>query len=181
MDIELSTQNLFSDLTIAVEHFTFYLAFYFGKRCLGIERLWLDSIFGDFGACAQNQRTECEIVKDFAAVPPNIGRTVFADTLIVEAVYCRNLARFVVSSDQRDAIWVADFETQQEQKRLETVKPSVDKIAHEEIVGVRNVTANSKEFHQVVELPVYVATYSDRRIHCDHIAFFYQQFSRFVA
>lgn len=64
---------------------------------------------------------------------------------------------------------------------------------HEQVVGVRHIATHSKEFHQIMELAMYVAAYllhvsafrsgktsgprlayCDRRADCDDISFFYQ-------
>lgn len=54
-------------------------------------------------------------------------------------------------------------------------------LTHEKIVGVGRVASHTEEFHQVVELPVDVATYCHRGGYCDDVAFFDQQLARLVA
>ena len=42
----------------------------------------------EVGCCAQDNRTEREVVKHFAAIAPNICAAVFPNTFIVEAIDC---------------------------------------------------------------------------------------------
>lgn len=81
----------------------------------------------------------------------------------------------MVAADQSDAIWIAHFQAQEKKERLERVEAAVDKIAHEEVVGVGNIAADSEEFHEVVKLAVYVTTYRHGRIDCNNVSLFYQQ------
>ncbi len=50
------------------------------------------------------------------------------------------------------------------------VEAAVDKVAHEEVVGVGHVAADLEELLQVVKLPVDVAADRHRGIHALHIA-----------
>ncbi len=86
--------------------------------------------------------------------------------LVIESVDLRDLPGFVISSDQSDAVGIADLEgdskvqpdqrlervherahleRQQQQERLHAVESSVDEVAHEEIVGVGNVAADLEQ------------------------------------
>ena len=87
----------------------------------------------------------------------------------------------MVAPDECDAVWVADFEAEEEEEGFERVEAAVDKVAHEEVVCVWYISADSKQLHQIVKLPVYVAAYCDRRIDGDDVAFFDQELSRLVA
>lgn len=87
----------------------------------------------------------------------------------------------MVPADQGDAIGIAHFQAEEQEEGFERVEATVDKVAHEQVVCVRDVAAHAKQFHQVVELAVDVAAYRDRRVHRDHIAFFYEQFAGLVA
>jgi hypothetical protein len=75
----------------------------------------------DYGA-------QCEIIKDLAAPPPDVGARVLALTLVIEAVYLRDLTRFVVAADQGNALWVADFECEEEEERFDAVESAVYKV-----------------------------------------------------
>lgn len=56
--VELSAEDLFSDFAIGVEDLAFYLTFDLGERGLGVEGLWLDTVFRDFSAGSQDQGSE---------------------------------------------------------------------------------------------------------------------------
>lgn len=132
-------------------------------------------------ACSQDESAEGEVVEDLAAIPPDVRAAVFAQAFIVEAVHGRDLSRFVVASYQCDAIWIPDFEAEEEEEAFEGVEPAIDEIAHEEVVGVWDVSADSEEFHQVVELSMDVSAYCYWGVDLDHIAFFYEELARFMA
>ena len=87
----------------------------------------------------------------------------------------------MVTTNERDPVWIAHFEAEQQQKGLERVETSVDEIAHEKVICVGNVAADAEEFHQVVELAVDIAAYRDGGVDGDDVAFLDEQFSRFVA
>ena len=51
----------------------------------------------------------------------------------------------------------AHLQRQQKQECLDAVEASVDKVAHEQIVGVGHVAAHLKQLLQIIELTVNVA------------------------
>lgn len=87
----------------------------------------------------------------------------------------------MIATNERDPVRIANFQAKKQQKRLERVEAAVDEIAHEEVICVWYVAAHAKELHQVMELAVNVTTDGDRRVDGNHIAFFDEQFSCFVA
>lgn len=54
---------------------------------------------------------EREEVEDVGKVFPDIRVSVFSQALVVEAVDLRDLPRLVVSSQDRDALWVSNLES----------------------------------------------------------------------
>ena len=94
----------------------------------------------------------------FGAISPNIHTAILAQTLVIESVHLRDLARFVIASDQGDILRVPNFECEQQEECLHRVEASVDKVAHEQIVGSGAVVAHPEQLHQVVELPVNIST-----------------------
>ena len=137
---------------------------------------------------AVDDGAEGEVVKDVAAVAPDVCAPVLALALVVEAVDLGDLPRLMVAADEGDAIRVADLEQEQEEKRLDRVEAPVDKVAletrsgrrargaseaakgrggavtervsahHEEIGRARTLAAMPEQLHQVKELAVDVAT-----------------------
>ena len=55
-------------------------------------------------------------------------------------------------------IYIIYLECQQKEKCFNTVKSSVHKISHEQIVGLRNISAHFEQLFQVIELTVYITT-----------------------
>ena len=59
-----------------------------------------------------DQSSQREEIEYFSAVAPHIDRPVLAQTFVVKAVDLRDLAAFVVASDQRDVLWVPHLQCQ---------------------------------------------------------------------
>jgi hypothetical protein len=57
---------------------------------------------------------EGQVVEKIREIFPHIGVAIFSETLVVESVDLGNLARFVISSEDGDSLWVADFEGNKE-------------------------------------------------------------------
>jgi hypothetical protein len=93
-----------------------------------------------------NESGEGKIVKQIGEVSPNICIPILSQAFIVEAVYLRDLARFVITSKDCNAIAVAEFEGNKESNSLDGVVASVDIVTHEEIVGIWRITTDSEEF-----------------------------------
>lgn len=50
------------------------------------------------------------------SIPPDVCTAIFSHAFIVETIDCRDLARFVIATDERYSVWVSDFETEKEEK-----------------------------------------------------------------
>ena len=108
-------------------------------------------------------------IEELRHILPWVGVAILALALVVEAVDLRDLPRLVVAAQQRDAVRVARLEQQQHGHRLDTIVPAVDKVAHEDVAGVRALAAVAEELEQIVKLPVDVAADGHRarhRLHC---------------
>lgn len=105
----------------------------------------------------QHNRTKRQVIENLTTISPNIGGSVFAQTLIVESVDCCDLTGFVVTTDERHAVWVADFEAEEEEEGFKGVETAVDEVAHKEVIGVWDVAADAEELHEVMKLAVDVA------------------------
>ena len=77
-----------------------------------------------------HDRAKRKVVKDFAAPPPHIRRAVLALALVVEAVDLRNLPRFMVAADERNAVRIPDLEREEEQEGFDAIEAAVDEIAY---------------------------------------------------
>ena len=71
----------------------------------------------------------------------------------------------MVSTQDRDSVLVAYFQCDEQSDCLDTVVAAIDVVAHEEVVGVRGLSANLEKLTQVVELAVDVAADGHRRAH----------------
>ena len=107
--------------------------------------------------------------------------TIFAQTLIIEAVNLSDLARLVVAAQNRDAVRIANLQCNEKGDRLDTVMTTVNIISHEQIIGVRKTATEAEKFTKVVELPVYVATNRNRHAHRLHILLLRKDFFRLNA
>ena len=63
----------------------------------------------------------------------------------------------MITADQRNTLRIAHLERQQKQESLDRVESTVDKVTHEDIVGLWAVSADAEQLHQVVELTVNIA------------------------
>jgi hypothetical protein len=87
----------------------------------------------------------------------------------------------VISSYQGDPVGVSNLQRKKQQESFDTVEASVDKVAHEQIVGLWALSTDLKQLLEVVELPMNVTTNRDRSVHPLDIAFFEEDFTSFIA
>ena len=83
-----------------------------------------------------NESGKGKIVEQVREVPPDIRVAVLPQALVVEAIHLRDLPRFVVSAQDRHAVAIAQFESNEKRDSLNRVVSSVDIITHEEVVRV---------------------------------------------
>lgn len=62
---------------------------------------------------AFDDSSDTEMVEDICAILPGVCVAIFSDSFIVKAVSCRNLSRFVVTSQQSDTVGPLEFEAHQ--------------------------------------------------------------------
>lgn len=65
-----------------------------------------------------NQGGERKIVEKIGKVLPDVGITILAQALVVEAVYLCDLARLVVAAQNGDAVGVSDLEGDEQSNSL---------------------------------------------------------------
>lgn len=73
---------------------------------------------------------EGKVVEEVGEVLPNIGVAVLAETLVVEAIYLRNLTRLVVTTEDSDAGGVSDLEGDKKSDGLDRVVATIDIITY---------------------------------------------------
>jgi hypothetical protein len=76
-----------------------------------------------------DQGCEWEVVEKVRKVLPDVGVAVLPEAFVVEAVDLCDLARFVVSAENGDALWVPDLERDEEGHSLNGEVASIDVIA----------------------------------------------------
>jgi hypothetical protein len=92
---------------------------------------------GKFTDLVLDESCEGEVVEEIGEVPPYVGVSVLPQALVVETVDLGDLARFVVASEDGDAIAVPQLHRDEEGDGLDGVVSSVYVITHEEVVGIR--------------------------------------------
>jgi hypothetical protein len=121
-----------------------------------------------------DQGCKGEVVEEVGEVFPDVRIAIFSEALIIETVDLGDLAGFVVTTEDCDALRISDFEGNEEGDGFDGVVSSINIIAcaqesafivvaleefltHEEVVGIRVWTTNSKQLHQVMELTVNIS------------------------
>ena len=79
---------------------------------------------------------EGEIIEEIGKVPPDVCVPVFSQTLVIETVNLSDLARFVVASEDGDAIAIPQLHRDEESDGFDGIVSSVYVITHEEVVGI---------------------------------------------
>jgi hypothetical protein len=124
---------------------------------------------------------DAEIIENLGAVLPRVGISVLSNGLIVEAVHGGDLSGLVVSSEQGDVRWVLELQAQEELEGLHGVETSVDKVAHENVSRIWNLTALIEKFQEVVELAVDISANGHWRLHWLHVALLDQDLLHLLA
>jgi hypothetical protein len=91
-----------------------------------------------------NNSSHGQEVKSIRKMLPNIGIPIFAKTFVIESIDLSDLPTLMVSPQYGDATLVSDFECHQESDCFQTVVPSIHIITHEEIIGFRTFSTNTK-------------------------------------
>lgn len=89
-----------------------------------------------------DDRSEGQVVKEISQEFPDVGVAILAHALVIESIDLGNLAALVVPSENCDSLSVAHLEADQKRHGLDGVVPSIYVIAHEQVVGVRRLSAN---------------------------------------
>jgi hypothetical protein len=91
-----------------------------------------------------DERREGQKVEQIREKPPYISVAVFAETLIIEAVYLCDLPWLMITAKNGDAVPVAQLESDKEGDSLDRVVSAIYVVAHEEIIGIWGVTPDSE-------------------------------------
>lgn len=81
-----------------------------------------------------------EIIKHFCAVFPGVSISILSYCFIIETIDSSNLSGLVVSSEQCNMSWVLKLEAQEELESFDRVVPSVNKVTHENIASIGDLS-----------------------------------------
>ena len=130
---------------------------------------------------AFNDSADSEVIENFCAVLPWVDVTVFAHSLLVEAVNRGNSSGFVVTSQKSDAVGVLQLKTEQKLESLDRVVASIDEVTHEDVAGIRNLATFFKKLEEVVELTMNITADSYGRTNWLYVALINQNFFDLLA
>lgn len=130
---------------------------------------------------ALDDGSNAQVVENVGAVLPGVHVSVLAHGFLVEAVDRGDASCLVVTTQQGDALRVLQLEAKEQLESLNRVVASVDEVTHEDVAGVGDLATFVKQFEQVMELAMDVATNGHRGTHRLHIALFDQDFLYFLA
>ena len=111
-----------------------------------------------------------QVIEQVGEVLPHVRVAVLTQAFVIEAVDLGDLTTLVIAPKNGDPVLEAHFEADQKCDCFYTVVASVDVVSHEQIVCVGRAASYLKELHQVVELPMDVATdghWALDRLHVD--------------
>lgn len=92
-------------------------------------------------------------------------------------VHLSDLATLVVSSQNGDTVTVSDLEGNKQGDSLHRVVATINVVAHEEVVSVGGLAADTEKLHQVVELTMNVTTHGNGTLDRLHILFLDEDFT----
>ena len=80
--------------------------------------------------------------------------------LIIKAINLSDLAGFMISTDQSDAIGISDFESNEKQNGLNRVEASINKVTQEEVVclAASDVSSPFEQLFQIIKLSMNIPT-----------------------
>lgn len=95
-----------------------------------------------------DQGRQGEVIKEIGEVFPDVGVAVFAQNLVVKAVYLGNLPRLVVSPQNSDAVLIPHFQRHQKNDSLNRMVATVHVIAHEPAKGYVSPAPVDRDFFE---------------------------------
>jgi hypothetical protein len=89
-----------------------------------------------------DQRSKRKEIEQVGEVPPYVRIAVLPQTLVVETVHLRDLSRLVVASQDGYTVSVSQLHGHEQGDGFDGVVPTIDIVAHEEVIGVRRVASD---------------------------------------
>lgn len=105
---------------------------------------------------------EGEVVKQVGEESPNVWISVLAQTFIVKPVDLCDLAAFMITAQDGDAMWVSYFEGHQERYRLHGIVTTIHIVSHKKIIGRGHLASDFEQLHQIMKLSMNIAAHCDR-------------------
>ena len=106
---------------------------------------------------------------------PSIGVTIFLLAFVIEAVHLRDLSRLVVSAQKSDLVRPASLECKEIGEGLQRIVTAVNKIAHKNVIRIRQRSSSLEQLAQIVELAMNISTNSHRRSNRLYVGLFQEQ------
>lgn len=99
-----------------------------------------------------------KVVKGISEVLPDVGVSVLSETLIVKPIDLGDLATFVVSPQNSDAISVPNLQGYKKCDCFKRVVTSVNVITHEQIIRFRALSSNAEQLCKIIKLSMDIST-----------------------
>ena len=99
-----------------------------------------------------------DIVEEISEHGPNILVPILLLALLIKTIDLRDSSRFVVAPREMDAVRISHLQCDQKRYRFHRVVPSINKIAHKEIVGERHIASDGEKFDEIMQLSMNITT-----------------------
>lgn len=97
-----------------------------------------------------DEGSEGEEVEQVRKESPYVRVSVFPQALVIETIHLCNLSRLVVPAKDCYSVAIAQFESNEQRHCLNGIVSTVDVIAHEKVVGIWRVSANTKKLGKIM-------------------------------
>ena len=118
---------------------------------------------------ATNDSCQREVIEKASEFLPNFCVSVLTETLIVESIDLSDLLGLVVTTKDCDPIWETNLHANQKADGLNGVVTAIDVISHEQVVGIRDLSANLEQFLKIVELSMDITANRHRGLYLPDI------------
>lgn len=142
--------------------------------------LWRESTM-DAKDFAFNDSSDAKVIENFSAVFPWIGVSVLSNGLVIESIHGSDLSGLMVTSEESNVSWVLELEAKEKLECFHGIEASIDKITHENVAGVWDLTTLVEELEEIVELAVNISADSDWSFNWLDVAFLNKDFLDFLA
>lgn len=76
-----------------------------------------------------DEGSEREVVEQICEILPNVGIAIFSEAFVVEAIDLSDLAGFVITTENRNSLWVSNLEGNEEGDGFYRVITSINIVA----------------------------------------------------